>query len=101
MLYISEVPPLALALFGQCINYVLVEWVEELVFRIESEIMSLDGLLCGPVLEERGQGVALREFEVTFLGGSGKASGILSCFGSRGGYLMSAGTMSLGVRAAL
>lgn len=77
------------------------EWVEELVFRIESEIMCLDGLLCGPVFEECGQGVALRGAEVTFLGGSGKAYGILSCLGSRGGYLMSAGTMSLGVRAAL
>lgn len=101
MLDISKVTPLTFALFGQCIDYVLVEGVKELVVCVESEIMRLDGLLCGPVFEECRQGVALSKAEVTFLGGSGKVYGILSCLGSRGGYLMSAGTMSLDWRAAL
>jgi hypothetical protein len=38
----------------------------------------------------------LCENEVTFLAGSEKVSGDLSVFGSRGGYLISGGTISFG-----
>jgi hypothetical protein len=101
VLDVGKMAPFLLTFLRKRCCQLLVEGVKELVLGIESEIMRLDGLLCGPVFEQGGQGVALGEGEVTFLGGSGKVSGILSCLGSRGAYLMSAGTMSLGGSAAL
>jgi len=101
VLDVCEVAPLGCSLGEQVGDYVFVGRVTEPVLRSDSEIMRLDCLLCGPVFEKWRERVALRDREVTFLGGSAKESGIRSGRGSLGGYLIYAGTMSLGRSAAL
>ena len=57
--------------------------------------MSFDSLLCRPFLEDRSERFVLPKTSVTFLGGSGNVSGTLRGLGYLGGYLTSAGTISL------
>ena len=63
--------------------------------------MSFDSLLCRPFLKDRSERFVLPKASVTFLGGSGNVSGTLRGLGYLGGYLASAGTISLLGTAAL